>query len=34
MAFRDDARLDPSQVEDRRRGGLGPGLAIGGAASG
>jgi predicted metalloprotease len=34
MPFRDDARLDPSQVEDRRGGGMGRGLAIGGGGIG
>lgn len=33
MPFRDDARLDPGQVEDRR-GGLGAGVAIGGGGLG
>ena len=33
MTFRDDARLDPSQVEDRRGGGGGP-LLIGGGGIG
>ena len=34
MRFREQARLDPSQVEDRRGGGIGRGVAIGGGGLG
>ena len=34
MSFNDGAQLDPSQVEDRRGGGMGRGTKIGGGIGG